>query len=49
MVLSRDRMHNPRYRSGYHELKLPVKFAIPMKTLARLDGTPALLKTVEEK
>ena len=27
----------------------PAKFATPTKTLARSDGTPALLNTVEEK
>ena len=28
---------------------VPDKLATPMQTFARLDGTPALLKTVEEK
>lgn len=27
----------------------PAKFDIPTQTFARFDGTPALLKTVEEK
>lgn len=27
----------------------PAKFEIPTQTFARFDGTPALLKTVEEK
>jgi hypothetical protein len=28
---------------------VPVRFTIPMQTFAKSDGTPALLKTVEEK
>lgn len=31
------------------EWSKPAKFEIPTQTFARFDGTPALLKTVEEK